>query len=348
MGKQRMRTVIAFWLVRLAITGLVLMSLAPAHASPPEWLACPDASSFDPRTDIQPRTLRLRALAPSAGAVTSADLAAQARLAALAYDMYRAYQQGEDPATALPQDLRMVGLVFGDPGLGRRWLHRARETRTLFGVVADDVTARRRFIILRGTLEPVEWLRNTQARMRPYPAGASQPQTRAHVHRGFYDIFESLEIVSGDSRGLLSQALPGLITSRKVTFIGHSLGGALATLAGVEAARQAPDEAGNMRIVTFASPRVGDPGFAALAQAVGRIDRVCNIVDVVTAIPPSTPGAPYTHVGEVFRVSPFDWPDFDNKIIRPARQIACWHSIDAYGYMAEPAKAVAGLKTCAR
>ncbi|MBK6705221.1 MAG: hypothetical protein IPG56_16640 [Caulobacteraceae bacterium] len=62
----------------------------------------------------------------------------------------------------------------------------------------------------------------------------------------------------------MSPALRNLVAGRDTVFVGHSLGSALATLAGVEASRRSPQSAARLRIVTLASPRVGDAGFATL------------------------------------------------------------------------------------
>ena len=73
-------------------------------------------------------------------------------------------------------------------------------------------------------------------------------------------------------------ALPG----RRVWVTGHSLGGALATLA----ADRLPDVAG---VYTFGSPRVGDPTFVRgfNRRHAGRSFRFVNHRDVVARVPPA-------------------------------------------------------------
>jgi len=156
-------------------------------------------------------------------------------------------------------------------------------------------------------------------------------------------IYESFEMtrVSDGARIPFSEGLEEYIIGHDATFIGHSLGAALATLAGVDAALMSPENSKRLRIVTLASPRVGNKGFARLAKSVGRIDRVCNLVDLVTAVPPSTRLTPYVHVGDVFRVSSFDWPELENNHPKAGEQITCWHSIFAYAYMTDPNKSKA-------
>lgn len=318
----------------------------PAQATPSaEQFICADRTQIDRRRDWEEASVQ--EIAPSAGAQTSADLAVHAELSALSYEMYDAVENGRDAKELLPPDLQLVAFIFGDPGRAtERLLNRLRDTQTFYGFVADHIKSGRRFIVFRGTLQPNEWLRNLQVRQRPYPEDASGSPSNANVHRGFLQIFGSLELAWEGQRTPFATALPKLITGREATFIGHSLGGALATLAGVDAARRAPEDAERLRLVTFASPRVGDQGFAILAQSIGRIDRVCNVVDLVPAVPPSTRRAPYTHVGAVFRVSSFDWPDLSNKLLERNQKILCWHSIAAYGYMVDPVKPAEAPPAC--
>lgn len=348
------------WAVTLAASVAVTLMTglwpSPARAETPEWFTCPDSSQFKLRRDAKADALNAREHQPSAGAVTSADLAAHARLSAMSYDMYDAYKAGRDPLDGLAAKLKPIALIYGDPGRPERiWRRKARDTTTFYGVVADDPETGRRVVIVRGTLQPNEWIRNVQARLRPFlrsrfrrpfPGGVRQRlRSRAQVHNGFMKIYESFEMtrVADGARIPFSKGLEDLVVGRDVTFIGHSLGAALATLAGVDAALMSPPDGDRIRIVTLASPRVGNEGFARLAQTVGRIDRVCNLVDLVTAVPPSTRLTPYVHVGDVFRVSSFDWPELENWHPKAGEQVTCWHSIFAYTYMTDPDKSAEGL-----
>ena len=339
----------------VTVTLMAGLAPPPALAKTPEWFTCPESSEFKLRRDAGADALNARAHQPSAGAVTSADLAAHARLSAMSYDMYAAYSEGKDPLDGLAANLKPIALIYGDPGrtapLRRR---KVRDTGTFYGVVADDRATGRRLVIVRGTLQPNEWIRNVQARLRPFlrsrfrrpfPFGVRRLLSRVRVHNGFMKIYESFEMtrVSDGARIPFAEGLEDYIIGHDVTFIGHSLGAALATLAGVDAALMSPENSKRLRIVTLASPRVGNKGFARLAKSVGRIDRVCNLVDLVTAVPPSTRLTPYVHVGDVFRVSSFDWPELENNHPKAGEQITCWHSIFAYAYMTDPAKSTEGL-----
>jgi hypothetical protein len=87
-----------------------------------------------------------------------------------------------------------------------------------------------------------------------------------HVHLGFYSAYQCL-------RG----AIPNMPAPRIIT--GHSLGAALATLCWA-------DLGGDL--MTFASPRVGDPDFAKRLWDGGTV-RVFNVPDAVPAVPTDPP-----------------------------------------------------------
>ncbi len=300
---------------------------------------CPDEATLDPRPDPSREIPKVKEARPSAGAATpSPDLYTHARFADLAYDLYGEFVDGTDPAAVFAHpDLKLVGLIYGEPGRDtERGLRGKRENRTLFGFVADG-TGGQRYIVFRGTQEPAEWVRNVQVGQRPYPSDARRRHAKANVHAGFYKIFESLQYEAGESKTPFGDALPGIIQQdREAVFVGHSLGSALATLAAVDASRRTPSMAGRLRVVTLASPRVGDAGFAALAANVGRIDRICNLVDIVPAVPPSTKRIKYFHVGAVQRISSYDWPTLVNDLEKAGDQILCWHGHHAYAAMLDP------------
>lgn len=306
------------------------------------------AESVDLNVSSRLLALTPREAKPKTDARQSEELAAHARLSGVAYLMFNAFERGEDLGALLPSELAPVAFIYGSPGPSLdRSFSELRPSRTFFGYIADDLRTGVRFVVFRGTLQPMEWVRNIQAVQTPFATGGG---VNAFVHSGFLRIYGSLEL---EQRGTaqptarpLSSALPKLLGARDTVFIGHSLGGALATLAGVDASRRAPSSADRIRVTTFASPRVGDPGFAQLARSVGRIDRVCNVVDPVTEAPASTGATTYTHVGEVFPISSFDWPGLDNAINDPRRQVFCWHTITTYRYMLSPSRSTFGLGSC--
>lgn len=131
-------------------------------------------------------------------------------------------------------------------------------------------------LVFRGTDQLRDWLTNVQAVPRRWPRGG-------RVHRGFL-------------RDLLRVWRPlraHLAVCRGPLFVaGHSLGGALATLA---ASALRPRAA-----YTFGSPRVGDAAFAATLQA--PLFRVENRRDLVTRMPPAGPPWQFQHAGTTCRI----------------------------------------------
>lgn len=320
---------------------------AHAQSTTADMLTCPSAATIDVRPSPERDPGMVRAIAPKAGAATSPEIYTHARHASLAYALYAVFDAGGDVRATFPDNgLTPVAFLYGEPGPNGERGPRPGRTRTFYGFVADERATGRRYVVFRGTQEPAEWVRNVQAGQRLYPSGAAAGAATAHVHTGFLKIFETLELEQQGRRTPFTAALPQLVAGRDVVFVGHSLGSALATLAGVEASRRVPAAAPRLRVVTLASPRVGDAGFAALAARVGRIDRVCNLVDIVTAVPPSTRQISYVHVGKPFRVSSFDWPTLANDVARPPDQILCWHGDAAYSLMLNPAHATRTPAQC--
>ncbi|RCN28419.1 triacylglycerol lipase [Ancylostoma caninum] len=75
----------------------------------------------------------------------------------------------------------------------------------------------------------------------------------------------------------------------KVAFTGHSLGGALATLAAARAARQGLRRGNEILVYTFGAPRVGDSTFAAnFNRIIPNCYRVVFRHDIVPHLPPCT------------------------------------------------------------
>ena len=128
------------------------------------------------------------------------------------------------------------------------------------------------------------------ARM-PYEVGGQS----VSIHSGFGELWAKL-------RGRMVTALRRRLSrddvedDTSVVFTGHSLGGALATLAAVTAAETFPERRKNITMYSFGSPRVGNKLFAEAYDAlVPDSFRIVNKGDPVSLMPP--PWAFYTHIG---------------------------------------------------
>jgi hypothetical protein len=110
-------------------------------------------------------------------------------------------------------------------------------------------------------------------------APVAWPEAGGRVHAGFAAATRALRTVVWDWLGSAARARSGLILT------GHSLGGAMATLA---ASIWRPTE-----LITLGSPRVGDARFRESVATVPGA-RLVNCCDVVTELPPELPA--YVHV----------------------------------------------------
>jgi hypothetical protein len=135
-------------------------------------------------------------------------------------------------------------------------------------------------VVFRGTSSSCDAASNLDVRMR---SDEANPGVR--VHRGFFDQFKSVE----------SQILQVLehVPFKAIHVVGHSLGGACATIAAVHLKRAYPDA--TVRCTTFGSPRVGNAMFAwHFARSVDESYRVHNHQDPVSMVPASHR---FEHVG---------------------------------------------------
>lgn len=132
-------------------------------------------------------------------------------------------------------------------------------------------------IAFRGTESLGDWLGNLDL--------ISTTRDYGKLHRGFLSAFQ---VVDSQLRAQLTD-LPG----RKLVITGHSLGGALATIAAAEWHGQFSTD----WIYTFGQPAVGKGGFGAfMNQHYGaKFTRFVNDDDIVPRVPPT-----YAHVGELY------------------------------------------------
>ena len=110
---------------------------------------------------------------------------------------------------------------------------------------------------------------DARAKLTRYPSGG-------RVHKGFMDAFEHVEFEIQDRLKQYAkyQKYPLYIT-------GHSLGGALATVA----SRMLEHQGGIAAVYTFGSPRVGDEDWVTDMEV--PLYRLVNAADCVTMLPPN-------------------------------------------------------------
>jgi triacylglycerol lipase len=219
------------------------------------------------------------------------EAAVCASLVLTAYDQFNQWvKQGYPPQSGFKWTPNGLGLQYGAP----LWA-----TVTVldigwpepFGFVAWDGSGNA-FVVFRGTMTKADAIIDAEVDQTAYTLAAGF----GNVQVGWNDVYATL------SPALLGQLAQVGAVSR-LYFTGHSMGSALSTLA-------VPDVATNSTIrpaagrsyvhYNFASPRVGDTGFAAgmnwSVQA--PTFRVVNTEDIVPDVPPPLLGSTvYQHVG---------------------------------------------------
>ena len=132
-------------------------------------------------------------------------------------------------------------------------------------------------LVFRGTAGRLSnWRFNLDMAACPWPAGG-------RVHRGFGHL---LMQIWDDIQTRLDRI------HHPLYFTGHSLGGALAVLSASLHKPQA--------VYTFGSPRIGDRAFAHTLSTVS-IFNIINPYDVVTHLPPASPGLRFSRVGAIIQ-----------------------------------------------
>ena len=158
----------------------------------------------------------------------------------------------------------------------------------LFGFIVREAATGAVIVSIRGTLVPEEWLRNFTV----IPAEYSILPNFGTVHLGFRLVYASV-------RASLEQGLAAVPRNTRITVLGHSLGGAMATVAGPDIKRNLKQQ--SVDVCTFGGPRVGKPDFRGKFDAeIARCYRVTNQFDIVPQVPTIVTG--WMHVGEAVEV----------------------------------------------
>lgn len=155
-----------------------------------------------------------------------------------------------------------------------------------FGFVLTSKTAN--IIIFRGTQRTTEWIGDILLFQKSYEGFAN-----SKIHSGFANIYKDL---AGQTREIANQLNPSV----PCYISGHSLGAALATLAAVDLALKVPKLKEQIRLYTYAGPRVGNPNFAQMhSRMVPNSYRIFNLADSIPLSPPTIfRHDVYLHVGQ--------------------------------------------------
>ncbi|TFK69119.1 alpha/beta-hydrolase [Pluteus cervinus] len=121
------------------------------------------------------------------------------------------------------------------------------------------------------------------------------------VHEGFAAAHES----SADPIFAAVKKVLAQTNTKTVTVVGHSLGGALATLSGLSLQLTLPSGT-QVKTVTFGTPRVGNSDFASYFDAHLLATRINNKMDMVPIMPAEVMGFRHT-AGEIHISSATSW-----------------------------------------
>jgi hypothetical protein len=183
---------------------------------------------------------------------------------------------GEPPAVreAVLNDAAAVESSVADPGA--------------FGFVVRESASGAVLVCIRGTQTPREWLANFTAVPNPF----TEAPGFGLVHLGFERMNRSI-------RASVHQGLAGIDAGVRVTVVGHSLGGAMATLAAVDMKRNFGRTL--VDVCTFGGPRTGKLDFRGnFNREIPRCFRVTNQFDIVPHVPSLLTG--WVHVGDEIEV----------------------------------------------
>jgi len=168
-------------------------------------------------------------------------------------------------------------------------------------------------VTFRGSQEMKDWGTNARTRFEKFtlvtqmePLEEDFTEPIGQVHRGFQAAWQSVE------EGVLKQLEiwgAGRKSNFPIFICGHSLGGALATVAAASLVKQGLK---NIRgVYTFGQPRVGDLVFVNEISRMlkGKVFRFVNNNDIVPHVPPPylpwNPTHIYIHLGTMFYFNAF-------------------------------------------
>lgn len=177
-----------------------------------------------------------------------------------------------------------------------------------FGFVASDLDGENVYIIFRGTKRFIEWFKDANVQLVSYANGRDkndkQVESDQEIVEGIVQKKQSSIAIPGfkSDFGFTTAGFRGIYVSLREKLIlalknkpancklfvtGHSLGGALATLAIPDILKNTQfSNPENIALYTFASPRSGDRHFASSFQKLGvQHWRIANTEDIVTTLP---------------------------------------------------------------
>ncbi len=155
--------------------------------------------------------------------------------------------------------------------------------------VLNKLNSDRLYIVFRGTDKSIDWMNNVQFRQQVYPYGDGNSEVK--FHQGFMTAYFAV-------RARLMEALSSF-TGQQVIITGHSLGGALATIAALDIQYHFGQANGlNFIVNTFGAPRVGNQAQVdSYNRRVPNSSRFIYGWDIVTRVPREWQGFAHVDTG---------------------------------------------------
>jgi len=184
-------------------------------------------------------------------------------------------------------------LAFYDATEGESDGSTTDEHTQAFSWVSDGTA----YVAFRGTSSRQDMLTNLDVRRSGGHAleedgDANTDETAVRIHNGFLRQFKAVEAP------LIADLRRRSAEYRRIVFTGHSLGGALATIAATVIGTNDAETLGNPEIacITFGSPRVGNRAFGRAFARVVPVDLCCRVTHYEDPVP-MVPLSPfYCHV----------------------------------------------------
>jgi triacylglycerol lipase len=207
-----------------------------------------------------------------------------------------AYQIMNVPKPVLPPGYALIGAIEADPQaalpamlladpIHQHIVNHMLLESNIFGLVAWNQAAGTALVAFRGAQTIVDWIDSIDT--LPVPDLSVPGAGLAHM--GFQLVYEH---VRRNVAQLVANGCPGAI---RIVVTGHSLGGAVAVLSGLDIAKNVTPGV-VPELYTLGGPRTGAPDFAVtFNKLIPVCNRIVNFMDVV----PQVPLPPlYEHVGQ--------------------------------------------------
>ena len=213
----------------------------------------------------------------------------------------------------------------------------AEQSRVFYGFVAVGGDPKTAVVAIRGTATTTEWWDDFHWDLVPF----TQVPGGGNVAQGFHDIYNTFGTMTpgqqnstpapatfaADVAAAATESLGAEVDPAGLPIVvtGHSLGGALATLLVADLTANTPLKP---QAWTFASPNVGDAGFAARYGALSTVSwRIYNQVDVV----------PYFPVDIFDHYQPVTTGYAINSLGKAKWNLGCAHVLNTYLHVLSPA-----------